>query len=309
MRVEGPRSHGSRAPAVAAQLSSSFRAPPSAPSIRRMRLPFFWIDAFTDRVFSGNPAGVCPLEAWPDDAVMQKMAWQHGLSETAFFVPVKETPSPTAPRYHLRWFSPPVEVDLCGHATLATAHVLFHELGIDADAITFDSRSGPLVVRRAGNSRLELDFPATPPVEEADTAFRSNVAEALGAAPRWVGRTRFDTFVALADAAAVRALQPDFARVAAIGGRGVIVTAPGDDGGDFVSRFFAPQTGIPEDPVTGSAHCALVPFWAQRFGKTQLHARQVSLRGGELWCTLAGERVLIAGRAATYLRGEIALSA
>ena len=266
-----------------------------------MRCPFYWIDAFTDRVFAGNPAGVCPLDAWLDDAVMQKMAWQHGLSETAFFVPTGKA------RYQLRWFSPPIEVDLCGHATLATAHVLFHEIGVEAEAVTFDSRSGPLVVRRADENRLELDFPATPPAADEDPALAATLAAALGVAPAWVGRTRFDTFVALPDAATVRTLQPDLARIATIGGRGVIVTAPGDDGDDIVSRFFAPQTGIPEDPVTGSAHCALVPFWAQRLGKTQLRARQVSARSGRLWCTLAGERVRIAGQAATYLRGEIAL--
>lgn len=266
-----------------------------------MRFPFFWIDAFTDRVFSGNPAGVCPLESWPDDAVMQKMAWQHGLAETAFFVRTGEA------RYHLRWFTPAVEVDLCGHATLATAHALFHELGLDAGAVTFESRSGPLVVRRVSESRLELDFPATPPVEANDAAVVDTLNSALGVRPIWVGRTRFDLFAVLSEAAAVRALRPDFAQLAAVGGRGVIVTAADDSGADFVSRFFAPQAGVPEDPVTGSAHCGLVPFWAGRLGKNQLQARQVSARGGELWCTLDGGRVRIAGRAATYLRGEITL--
>lgn len=270
-------------------------------SAGRMTIPFYWVDAFADRPFAGNPAAVCPLEAWPDDALLQRMARQHGLSETAFIVP-------TGPaRFHLRWFTPAVEVDLCGHATLATAHVLFNERGLVVPAITFDSRSGPLIVRRAEEDRLELNFPSAPPEVEPDLPLVQALEATLQVKPAWVGRNRFDKLVLLTDPAAVRALRPDFGRLAEIRSRGVIVTAPGDDGCDFISRFFAPQSGIPEDPVTGSAHCALVPFWAERLGRTRLHARQVSARGGELWCRLEGDRVTIAGRSVTYLQGTVTL--
>lgn len=274
-----------------------------------MKLPLFWVDAFTDRVFSGNPAAVIPLDAWLPDATMQQIAFENGLSETAFFVRTG------ADRFHLRWFSPPVEIDLCGHATLASAFVLFRQLGITASQIVFDSRSGPLTVRRRADDKLELDFPATPPAPETDRNVIDAVADALGQSPQWIGRSRFDLLAVLRDAEAVRTLKPDFARVSALGGRGLIVTAQGDATCDFVSRFFAPQTGIPEDPVTGSAHCALLPYWSERLGRTTLHARQVSKRGGELWCdyaragaTSAEDRVKIAGRAVLYLRGEIDLA-
>ncbi|HWA85156.1 MAG TPA: PhzF family phenazine biosynthesis protein [Opitutus sp.] len=267
-----------------------------------MRLPLFWVDAFTDRVFSGNPAGVVPLDAWPaDSSLLQRIAFENGLAETTFYVRTG------AARFALRWFTPAVEVDLCGHATLAAGHVLFHELEQSGDAITFDSRSGPLVVTRLADEKLELDFPATPPAARQDAAAMRAVSDAIGLAPAWLGESKFDLFAVLPDTAAVARLRPDFARVAAAGARGLIVTAPGDSGCDFVSRFFAPQSGVPEDPVTGSAHSALAPYWAARLGKTKLHARQLSARGGELWCEVAGDRVKIAGRAALYLRGEISL--
>ncbi len=266
-----------------------------------MNLPFFWIDAFTRCPFGGNPAGVVPLERWLPDDVMQRLAFEHGLSETAFFVQ-------TGPdRFHLRWFTPAVEVDLCGHATLAAAFTLFTLLGQPGDRVTFDSRSGPLPVSRPDRDWFELDFPATPPSTETDAATGRRVAAALGRSPDWLGRTRFDLFAVLADAEAVRALRPDPARVAAAGGRGLIVTAAGGDGCDFVSRFFAPQSGVPEDPVTGSAHSGLIPYWSGRLGRTALRARQVSPRGGELRCALRGDRVGIAGQAVLYLRGEISL--
>lgn len=264
-----------------------------------MTIPFFWVDAFASRPFAGNPAGVCLLDAWLDDALLQRMAWQHGLSETAYVVPAG------AARFHLRWFTPTVEVDLCGHATLATAHILFNERGLAADELTFDSRSGPLVVRRTADGRIELNFPSTPPEVDADPQLAQDLEAALGVRPAWIGRSRFDKLVLLTDPAAVRSLRPDLARLAAIRSRGVIVTAPGDDGCDFISRFFAPQSGVPEDPVTGSAHCALIPFWAARLGRNVLHARQVSARGGELWCRLAGDRVAMAGQAVTYLQGTV----
>ncbi len=277
------------------------------PELGAMKLPFYWIDAFADRAFAGNPAGVVVLDAWLDDALMQQIAFEHGLAETAFVV--RAGPA----RYQLRWFTPAVEVDLCGHATLATAHALFHERGEPGDRVTFDSRSGPLTVARRPDGKLELDFPATPVAVEADANVAKAVAAALGAPPAWLGRSRFDRFAVLASADAVRHVQPDLAQVAAAGGRGLIVTAPGNPsasfmaGGpcDFVSRWFGPQSGITEDPATGSAHCALAPYWATRLGKTSLHARQLSARGAELWCEVAGDRIRIAGHTTLYLRGEI----
>ncbi len=265
-------------------------------------MKLFWIDAFASQPFTGNPAGVVPLDAWPSDELMRQIAFENGLAETAFFVRTG------ADRFHLRWFTPTVEVDLCGHATLASAFVVFHELGQAGDRITFDSRSGPLVVTRRADGALELDFPATPPHEEHDAALRAGVSAAIGGATvTWLGRSRFDLLAVLPDAAAVRAVKPDMPRIAALGGRGLIVTAAGVEGTDFVSRFFAPQAGVPEDPVTGSAHCALTPFWAGRLGKTEFHARQISSRGGDLHCTLAGDRVKLAGRAVLYLRGDLAV--
>jgi predicted PhzF superfamily epimerase YddE/YHI9 len=271
-----------------------------------MNLPLYWVDAFADRVFAGNPAAVVPLAGWIPDPLMQQIAFENGLAETAFFVRTAEA------RFHLRWFTPAVEVDLCGHATLASAYVLFNEIGERADVVTFDSRSGPLAVKRREDGKLELDFPATPVAEERDRGVEQAIIAALDRAPEWLGRSRFDRFAVFPDAGFVRTLRPNLHQVAAAGGRGLIVTAPGDDDCDFVSRFFAPQSGVPEDPVTGSAHCALAPYWAHRIGKTSLRARQVSARGGELACHVVGGgrdggemRVRIAGAATLYLRGEI----
>jgi PhzF family phenazine biosynthesis protein len=265
-----------------------------------MKLPLYWVDAFTAKLFHGNPAAVVPLEQWPPDQTMQRIAFENGLAETAFFVPAK---SPSD--FHLRWFTPVVEVDLCGHATLAAAFTLFTQLGFANAVVTFDSRSGPLIVTRQAGGRLELDFPATPARPVVDTATAQLVAGALGRAPEWLGESKLDLFAVLSDEATVRALRPDFAKVAAAGRRGLIVTAAATSGCDFVSRFFAPQSGVTEDPVTGSAHCALVPYWAGRLGRTRLHGRQISARGGELYCELRGDRVGIAGHAVLYLRGEI----
>ncbi|MDD2763804.1 MAG: PhzF family phenazine biosynthesis protein [Opitutaceae bacterium] len=264
-----------------------------------MILPFLWIDTFADRVFSGNPAGVVPLAHWLPDDVMQQIACENGLAETAFFVRT------SADRFHLRWFTPAIEIDLCGHATLAAAFALFNQLGQAGHRVVFDSRSGPLPVALMDDGLIELNFPATPPTPGADAAATRAVAAALGQTPRWLGHSKFDLFAVLPDAASVRAVRPDLAQVAAAGRRGLIVTAPGGEDCDFVSRFFAPQSGVPEDPVTGSAHCALAPYWAARIGKTVLQARQVSARGGRLCCTVAGDRVKIAGRAVLYLRGEL----
>ena len=265
-----------------------------------MKLPLYWVDAFTNQVFAGNPAAVVLLDRWPADNLLQNIAFENGLAETAFVVRTAKA------RFEIRWFTPAVEVDFCGHATLASAHALFNELGQPGEKIIFDSRSGPLTVAKRADL-LELDFPATPPVSEVDLTVTRHVAAALGCKPVWCGRSKFDLFAVLLDAKDVRTLRPDLAAVSAAGGRGLIVTATGDEGCDFVSRFFAPQSGIPEDPVTGSAHSALTPYWANRLSKPTLHARQVSTRGGELWCTLAGDRVLIAGRAVLYLRGEISV--
>ncbi|HEU4324679.1 MAG TPA: PhzF family phenazine biosynthesis protein [Roseiflexaceae bacterium] len=257
-----------------------------------MDMTLYQIDAFTERVFAGNPAAVCPLDAWQDDALLQRIAAENNLAETAFFVPEGDG-------YRLRWFTPTVEVDLCGHATLASAFVIFTELGYAGEAIRFQTRSGLLVVRRDG-SRLVMDFPSRPPEPvEADPL----VLPGLGAQPEELLASR-DYFAVYPNEAAVRALRPDMALLGRIDRQGVIATAPGDEV-DFVSRYFAPAAGVPEDPVTGSAHCTLIPYWSRRLGKTELRARQVSERGGELVCTDQGDRVTIAGSAVKYLTGTI----
>jgi PhzF family phenazine biosynthesis protein len=256
----------------------------------------FWVDAFTDQLFAGNPAGVVPLQAWPDDAVMQRVAFENGLAETSFLV------NTGADRFHLRWFSPAIEIDLCGHATLAAAHVIFTEIGSAGDVLTFDTRSGPLRVTRLADGKLELDFPARP---GQPTTVTPELTRALGAAPLSAAQAR-DTLCMFAREEDVRALRPDFAAIAQLDTFGVIATAPGKDC-DFVSRFFVPSAGVNEDPVTGSAHCTLTPYWAERLKKRRLHARQVSSRGGELWCELTDDRVKIAGHAVLYLKGEIQL--
>jgi PhzF family phenazine biosynthesis protein len=257
-----------------------------------VKLPLYQVDAFTSRVFGGNPAAVCPLEAWLPDAQLQAIALENNLSETAFFV---KEPS----GWHLRWFTPTTEVDLCGHATLGAAYVLFHHLRPGLERVEFASRSGPLVVTRDGDW-LALDFPSRPPRPCAPPA---GLAEALGATPRETLAAR-DLIAVFDSEAQVRALKPDMAKLAALEFFSVVPTAPGTDA-DFVSRFFGPRVGVPEDPVTGSSHCSLIPYWAQRLGKTSLFARQVSARGGELKCELQGERVRIAGRGVLYLEGQI----
>jgi len=257
-----------------------------------MKLPLFQVDAFTSRVFAGNPAAVCPLREWLEDATLQGIAAENNLSETAFFVG-------HSGEYALRWFTPKAEVDLCGHATLATAHVILRHLEPGLRELRFSSESGPLVVRPDGD-RICLDFPTRSP-ERCDPV--PGLAEALGTDPleTWASR---DVMAVLGSEAEVRALRPDMARLSALDRFGFAVTAPGDTA-DFVSRFFAPNLGVPEDPVTGSAHCTLIPYWAERLGKTRLLARQVSARGGELVCELLGPRVSIAGQAVTYLEGTI----
>ncbi len=257
-----------------------------------MNLPLYQVDAFTDHPFAGNPAAVCPLDTWLPDDLLQKIAAENNLSETAFFVRQEDA-------YRIRWFTPVTEVALCGHASLASAWVLYHELGYREDTIRFLSASGPLAVRRQG-PLLELDFPASPPLSCPAPEL---LVPALGRKPLAVLRSD-DYLVLLGSPEEVQTLAPDFGLLARLDRRGVIVTAPGAET-DFVSRFFAPGVGIPEDPVTGSAHCTLTPFWARRLGRNRLRARQLSARGGELECELRGNRVLIRGRAVLYMAGTI----
>jgi PhzF family phenazine biosynthesis protein len=259
-----------------------------------MRLPIYQVDAFTDRLFGGNPAAVCPLEQWLPDAQMQAIAAENNLSETAFLVPEGDG-------YGIRWFTPTVEIGLCGHATLASAYVVHRFLQTGDRTVTFQSQSGPLTVRCAGDW-YTLDFPARPaqPCAPPEALLR-----ALGQPPLELRKAK--KYLAVYDSAAtVAAIQPDMALIAALDVEGVIITAPGA-GVDFVSRYFAPALGVPEDPVTGSAHCTLTPYWAERLGRQTLTARQISQRGGELRCELAGDRVRMSGQAVLYLEGAITL--
>jgi PhzF family phenazine biosynthesis protein len=260
-----------------------------------MRIPLYQIDAFvTAEPFSGNPAAVCPLEAWLPDTVMQAIAAENNLSETAFFVPEDGD-------HRLRWFTPTTEVELCGHATLASAFVIFRLMAPERERVVFRTqRRGELVVTLDGNL-LALDFPALPP---EPCLLPEGLAAALGRAPAAV-LAALDHLAVYESVEAVAALAPDFAALARLDRRGVIVTAPGRGEIDFVSRFFAPAAGVNEDPVTGSAHCTLIPYWAARLGKSRLAARQISRRGGMLHCEFRGERVAIAGRARLYLEGTI----
>src|SRR3954471_7643910 len=261
-----------------------------------MRIPLYQIDAFAEGPFTGNPAAVCPLDAWLPAETMQAIAAENNLSETAFFVPEGDD-------YRLRWFTPSVEVDLCGHATLASAFVVFRDLAPGRDSVSFQTeKAGELTVGRDGED-LVLDFPARPalscPTSEA-------VAAALGRPPAALLASR-DYLAVYGGADEIASLSPDFAALAMLDLFAVIVTAPGPEGVDFVSRFFAPARGVPEDPVTGSAHCTLVPYWAQQLNKTSFHARQISARGGELFCRLAGDRVELGGQSALFLKVSIRL--
>jgi predicted PhzF superfamily epimerase YddE/YHI9 len=259
-----------------------------------MEIPIYQVDAFSSAVFGGNPTAVCPLEEWLPDETLQAIAAENNLSETAYFVRTGE-------RYALRWFTPGCEVDLCGHATLASAYVLFHELDARGDTLRFDTKSGDLAVRRDGE-RLAMNFPSRPPGRvEVDPGLR----EAMGGEPVEILAAR-DYLLVYRSEAEVRRLTPHMDALARINRFAFIATARGEDC-DFVSRFFAPAKGIPEDPVTGSAHCTLIPYWAAKLGKTTLEARQVSRRGGELFCRLAEDRVEIGGSARLFLRGRIIL--
>ena len=257
-----------------------------------MKIKQYQVDAFATRAFEGNPAAVCPLENWLDDDLLQAVAEENNLSETAFFVP-------SAKGFQLRWFTPVDEVDLCGHATLAAAHVLFEELGYTEPVITFETRSGELFVKKHGDL-LQMDFPACPP---RPCGMSESLEQALGVRPIEV--LAADDYMAVFDRETnLRSITPNYDLLSRLDLRGVIITAPGEDV-DFVSRFFAPRLGVPEDPVTGSAYCTLAPFWAERLGRQNLRARQLSGRGGRVGCHVRGDRVAITGRAVHFMQGVI----
>ncbi len=257
-----------------------------------MRIPYYQVDAFTAERFHGNPAGVCPLREWLPDELMMRIAAENNLAETAFFVAEGNG-------YRLRWFTPEVEVDLCGHATLASAFVLFTELGYAEPQIRFQTQSGPLAAVRRGKL-IELDFPSRPP---QPCAVPEALLRGLRGKPRDVLKSR-DYFVVYNSPTEIAALKPDTEVLAGLDSLGIIVTARGTDA-DFVSRFFAPGAGVAEDPVTGSAHSTLIPYWAERLGKREMFAQQISRRGGELHCRLLGDRVGIGGEAVLYSRAQI----
>ena len=268
-----------------------------------MKLKLWQVDAFSEHPFGGNPAAIVPLESWLDAGLMQKIANENNLAETAFFV--RSAPG----KYGLRWFTPESEVDLCGHATLASAWLLFDRVDPELRSVAFETRSGTLAVERGRDGRHIMSLPSDPVTAfAAPDGFAKAVGEALGTVPpREILKGRY-LLAVWNDAKGVRGIKGagDIGRVARdIGFWGLIATAPGDDGYDFVSRFFAPEKGVPEDPVTGSAHCALTPFWAKRLGKNTLKARQVSPRGGDLLCADDGARTILSGPCALYLTGEI----
>ena len=257
-----------------------------------MELSLYQIDAFASKLFEGNPAAVCPLEGWLPDEIMQSIALENNLSETAFFVPEGHG-------YHIRWFTPLSEVDLCGHATLASAYVLFQILGYEKDRIAFDSRSGPLTVTKDGQW-LVLDFPAQPPTP-CDVP--QGIVQAFNIEPLECQKSE-DLIVLFEHESDIESAQPDFELIKKLDCRGVIITAKSSRY-DFVSRFFAPRYGLPEDPVTGSAYTQLAPYWAAKMGKNKFHVKQLSARGGELTCELVDDRVYISGKAIKYLEGKI----
>jgi PhzF family phenazine biosynthesis protein len=263
--------------------------------MRALKIPMYQVDAFAGRVFSGNPAAICPLESWLPDTQMQSIAAENNLSETAFFVR-------NGKGYKLRWFTPGVEVDLCGHATLATAQVILNDLTPGERSVSFETKSGTLTVTRDGDL-YSMDFPARPPEPCANVY--PGLVPALGGQPEAVLAAR-DYFAVYETEEELRALKPDMQGLMKLDRFAVIATAPGREF-DFVSRFFAPAKGVPEDPVTGSSHCSLIPYWSKRLGKKKLHAYQASPRGGELWCEDRGERVVISGKAVRFFEGTIFL--
>jgi PhzF family phenazine biosynthesis protein len=258
-----------------------------------MKIPLFQIDAFADRLFHGNPASVCPLEQWIPDSLMQQIAMENNQAETAFFVRNRQS-------FEIRWFTPTVEVELCGHATLAAAFVIFNFMQFRGEVVKFSSRSGPLSVTREGGF-LTLDFPVDRPVPAAAP---DNLIAGIGLRPSEILKGKTDFLLVFSTEEEIKNLDPDMSLISKAEARGIITTAPGYEA-DFVSRFFAPQSGIPEDPVTGSAHTTLTPFWAARLGRNELTAMQLSKRRGWLKCRLAGDRVLISGQARAYMAGEV----
>jgi len=265
-----------------------------------MKLRLWQIDAFAERPFEGNPAAVVPLESWLDDSRMQRIANENNLAETAFIV------REAAGRYGLRWFTPTTEVELCGHATFASAWLLFAEIDPALNSVSFRTRSGTLVVDRGPNDRHSMSLPADIVAPLSDSKRAGDIAEALGTGPPVELHTGRNILAVFRSAAEIRDINgPGDVAHAIPNDKGLIVTAQGDQGYDFISRYFAPHHGVAEDPVTGSAHCALTPFWAKRLGKKTLHARQVSPRGGDLTCTDAGTRTILSGGCSLYLRGEI----
>ena len=261
-----------------------------------MKLLIYQIDAFTDKIFSGNPAAVIPLDAWIDDKLMQQIAEENNLAETVFFVP-------KADGFHIRWFTPELEIDLCGHATLAAAFVLFEMLGYKKNTITFYSQSGLLKVARDG-AYIAMDFPSWKP--ERLTDYPEELIKGLGITGHLGVYKNRDYIIELETEKDIIAVSPDFNLLNKIDVIGIIVTAPGINC-DFVSRFFAPNCGVPEDPVTGSAHSQLIPFWSEKLNKHKLHALQLSKRGGALWCEQKGDRVIMKGLCVFYMKGEISI--
>ncbi|WP_435263309.1 PhzF family phenazine biosynthesis protein [Tenacibaculum sp. nBUS_03] len=264
-----------------------------------MRINIYQIDAFTDQLFGGNPAAVCPLVNWLDDEILQNIAIENNLAETAFFVQSSEN------RFHLRWFTPEFEMDLCGHATLASAFVIIEELGNKYNEVLFDTQSGLLTVKKVGDY-YELDFPSRPPKK---SSLPKIISDGLNIQPKEIWKAR-DYLLVYDTEDDIESIKPNIAILNQINidPGGIIVTAKGkSENVDFVSRFFTPQATVFEDPVTGSAHCTLVPFWADRINKTELRALQISKRGGELLCQLNKDRVLIKGKAVKYLEGTIEL--
>ena len=261
-----------------------------------MRLSIFQVDAFTDKVFRGNPAAVCPLEDWLPDDVMQQIAIENSVAETAFFIPLDKG-------FEIRWFTPEIEMDLCGHATLAAAHVIARHLNPSLTSVKFQSKSGTLTAT-ISEKLITLDFPSRKP-EPAEAP--QVILDAFHHRPREVLKSR-DYVLVFEDEEVIRNLEPNQSILDQINLNpgGVIVTAPGKEV-DFVSRFFTPQASIFEDPVTGSAHCSLIPYWSERLGKDQMIALQLSSRGGKLFCRHAGERVFISGEAVTYMEGYITI--
>jgi PhzF family phenazine biosynthesis protein len=259
-----------------------------------MNINMYQVDAFTGKLFGGNPAAVCPLDSWFPENLMQNIAMENNLAETAFFVPEND-------HFAIRWFTPAVEINLCGHATLASGHVLFNHLNFAGDRIKFTSKSGDLIVSR-NKDLLSLDFPADKP---SSIDIPSGLIKALGLEPIQTLKSR-DIMAVFGSEDDILAIKPDFELLRQVEAHAIIVTAPGKSC-DFVSRFFAPRLGINEDPVTGSAHTALIPYWSERLGKKSMLAHQLSVRGGVLYCEHRSDRVLIGGRAVTYMSGQLAL--